>query len=92
MTDNLNILLKGCIRYDRLSQEKLYQQVYPDLFALCHKFFDDEHDILTALNNGMMSVFNNIEKYDTRKGDLYGWIYSIVRNAAISVVRIKNEK
>ena len=89
MTDDLNILLKGCIRYDRPSQEKLYKQFYPDLFALCHKFFDDEHDIITALNNGMMNVFNSIEKYDAAKGDLYGWIYSIVRNAAISVVRTK---
>ena len=92
MTDDLNILLKGCIKYDRLSQEKLYRQFYPDLFALCHKFFDDEHEILTALNNGMMNVFNNIEKYDARKGDLAGWIYSIVRNAAISVVRTKRRE
>ena len=92
LTDDLNILLKGCIRYDRLSQEKLYRQFYPDLFALCHKFFDDEHDILTALNNGMMNVFNSIEKYDANRGELAGWIYSIVRNAAISVVRTKRRE
>ena len=92
MTDDLNILLKGCIKFDRLSQEKLYRQFYPDLFALCHKFFDEEHDILTALNNGMMNVFNNIEKFDGHKGDLAGWVYSIVRNAAISVVRTKRRE
>ena len=38
----------------------------------------------------MLQVFNNIEKYDTKKGDLKGWIYTVVRNAAISLVRTKN--
>ena len=92
MTEDLNILLQGCIKYDRLSQEKLYRQFYPALFVLCNKFFDDEQDIITALNNGMMKVFNNIEKYKPKKGDLSGWIYVIVRNAAISHVREKNKQ
>lgn len=83
------VLLQGCIAYNRLSQEKLYRQFYPALFALCSKFFDDEHDIKTALNNGMLQVFNNIEKYDATKGELFGWIYVIVRNAAISGIRAK---
>jgi len=92
LNEELNILLNGCIKYDRLSQEKLYRQFYPALFALCNKFFDDEHDIKTALNNGMLQVFNNIEKYDIAKGDLFGWTYSIVRNAAISLIRTKKSK
>ncbi len=92
MTEELHILLKGCIKYDRLSQEKLYRQFYPALFVLCNKFFDDEQDIITALNNGMMKVFNNIEKFDNKKGDLSGWIYVVVRNAAISHVREKNKQ
>ena len=82
-------IIEGCVKYDRLSQEKLYRQLYPDLLLLCSKFFDDEHDILTALNNGMMQVFNNIEKYDVAKGDLRGWVYVVVRNAAICLVRTK---
>jgi RNA polymerase sigma factor (sigma-70 family) len=92
LTEELHILLKGCIKYDRLSQEKLYRQFYPALFVLCNKFFDDEQDIITALNNGMMKVFNNIEKFDKKKGDLSGWIYVVVRNAAISHVREKNKQ
>ena len=92
MTEELHILLKGCIKYDRLSQEKLYRQFYPALFVLCNKFFDDEQDIITALNNGMMKVFNNIEKFDNKKGDLSGWIYVVVRNAAISHVREKSKQ
>ena len=40
----------------------------------------------------MLQVFNNIENYDEAKGDLYGWTYIIVRNAAISLVRSKKSK
>ncbi|MFP5039494.1 RNA polymerase sigma factor [Parasediminibacterium sp. JCM 36343] len=92
MIDDIHILLQGCIEYDRLSQEKLYRQLYPALFALCNKFFDEEDDIVTALNNGMLRVFNNIEKYNPAKGTLDGWIYSIVRNAAITLVRVKKNQ
>ncbi len=92
MAEDLHILLKGCIEYNRMSQEKLYRQFYPALFVLCNKFFDDEQDIITALNNGMMKVFNNIEKFDAKKGDLAGWIYVVVRNAAISHVREKRKQ
>lgn len=82
-------ILEGCKRYDRKSQEKLYRQFYPALFALCKKFFDENHDVLTALNNGMMKVFKNINQYDTSKGELFNWIYTVVRNAALTLLRDK---
>jgi len=92
LTEDINILIEGCIKFDRLSQEKLYQQFYPGLFALCHQFFDEEHDIITALNNGMLNAFSNIKKYDKKKGNLYGWVYCIVRNAALSHIRTRNSE
>ena len=92
MTENIEILLQGCLEYDRLSQEKLYRHFYDDLFSLCRKFFDDEHDIITALNNGMLNAFNNIEKYEMSKGNLFCWVYGVVRNAAISHVRAKEKE
>jgi RNA polymerase sigma factor (sigma-70 family) len=81
---DLHEIIEGCKRNDRSSQEKLYRQFYPGLFALCKKFFSDNHDALTSLNNGMLNVFKNIAKYDPAKGELFNWAYTIVRNAAIS--------
>ena len=37
----------------------------------------------------MLNVFNGIEKYDINKGDLAGWIYCIIRNASITLLRTK---
>ena len=72
-----------------MSQEKLYRQFYPALYTLCKTFFENNHDILTAINNGMLRVYKNIERFDPDKGTLFNWVYTIVRNAALTLVRDK---
>jgi RNA polymerase sigma-70 factor (ECF subfamily) len=84
--ENLQNIIEGCKINDRASQEKLYRQFYPGLYALCRKFFNDHHDILTALNDGMLHVFKNIGQYDPAKGEIFNWTYTIVRNAAINLL------
>ena len=85
--DQLAEILEGCRRNDRKSQEVLYYQFYPAMFNLCKKFFADEHDIQTALNNGMMKAFKNIHQYDSAKGEIFNWIYTIIRNSCLTIVR-----
>lgn len=85
--DKLEEILAGCRRQERQAQEKLYRQFYPVLFALCRKFFDDKHEILTAVNNGMLKVFKNINQFDDQKGAFFNWLYTTVRNAALTQLR-----
>ena len=59
---------------------------------MCNKFFDDDQDIVTAINNGMLRVYKNIEQYDSNKAELFTWVYTIVRNAALTLVRDKKNK
>lgn len=87
--DNIQEILQGCRQGDRQSQEKLYKQLYPGLFSLCKKFFDDKHDILSALNNGMLNVYKNINVYDDTKGNLFNWAYGVVRHAVLTYLRNK---
>ena len=85
--ENLETILAGCRRRDRQSQEKLYRRFYPVLFALCRNFFEEKHDALTALNNGMLKVFQHIDQYDPEKGEFFNWMYTTVRNAALTLLR-----
>ncbi|WP_152766676.1 RNA polymerase sigma factor [Salmonirosea aquatica] len=85
--DNLDTILAGCRRRNRQSQEKLYRRFYPALFSLCRNFFGQEHDALTALNNGMLRVFQHVNQYDPQKGEFFNWMYTIVRNAALTLLR-----
>ncbi len=80
-------MIEGCKTNDRKCQEKLYMKMYPMLLSLCKRFFDDKHDILSALNNGMLKVFKNIEQYNSAQAELNTWVYSIVRNEALTMVR-----
>ena len=82
-------IFEGCKTGDRKSQERLYHKMYPALFSLCKNLFSDEQDIISALNNGMLKVYRNIEQYDDSKGKLFNWIYTIVRNEAITYLKGK---
>ena len=57
------------------------------MFTLCKKFFAEEHDIQTALNNGMMKVFKNISQYESLKGEFFNWMYTIIRNSCLTILR-----
>jgi len=85
----LEALIDGCKKEDRLCQEKLYKHFYPALFSLCKLFFDDNHEALSSLNNGMLQVFKNINSFDSQKGSLFNWMYTLVRNAALTQLRNK---
>ena len=63
--------------------------MYPRLFNLCRRFFKDEHDIISSINNGMLKVFKQIKSYDPSRGELFNWIYTIVRNEALSYLKSK---
>lgn len=85
--EELSQIIRGCIRNDRISQEKLYKQFYVSLFYLCRKFFHQDHEAVEALNDGMLKVFSNIHTYREDKGKFFNWIYTIVRNAALDKLK-----
>jgi len=85
--EQLQEIIEGCKRNDRKSQRDLYYQFYPALFNLCKKFFAEDHDIQTALNNGMMKVYKNISQFDFSKGTFFNWTYTIVRNSCLTILR-----
>tara|TARA_R110002124_G_scaffold36815_5_gene118369 strand:+ start:224 stop:754 length:531 start_codon:yes stop_codon:yes gene_type:complete len=85
--DELEKILIGCRRFDRTSQELLYKKYYPAMYTLCKKFFKERHEIQTALNNGMLLIFKNIQSFDIQKGTLFNWMYQIVRNSCLTTLR-----
>jgi RNA polymerase sigma factor (sigma-70 family) len=87
--DNTLSIIQGCLLNDRISQEQLYMQVYDKLYGMCNRYFTDEHEIISAINNGMLRVFKFMHLYDKTQADIQTWIYTIVRNEALTIVRNK---
>lgn len=81
-------LIQECAANNRLAQEKLYYRFYPALMLLCKRFFADDHQALEVLNDGMMKVYRNISSFDNNKGELFNWIYTVIRNTALDKLKL----
>jgi RNA polymerase sigma factor (sigma-70 family) len=88
-TEELQQLIRGCVRNDRASQEKLYKQFYMPLFSLCRRFFINDHEAMESVNDGMLKVFEKIGRYREDNGRFFNWVYTIVRNTAVDNFRSK---
>ncbi|RAJ75115.1 RNA polymerase sigma-70 factor (ECF subfamily) [Chitinophaga dinghuensis] len=87
--EDLQQLVRECLVNNRRSQEQLYRKFYPALFLLCRKFFSQPEEAVEVLNDGMLQVFTQLEKYDAAKGELFNWVYTVVRNTALDKIRKK---
>src|SRR6185436_6138592 len=81
-------LIQECAANNRLAQEKLYYRFYPALMLLCKRFIADDHQALEVLNDGMMKVYRNISSFDSGKGELFNWIYTVIRNTALDKLKL----
>jgi RNA polymerase sigma factor (sigma-70 family) len=81
-------VINGCIRNDRLSQEKLYKQFFPGLYCLCRRLFKNDHEAVESVNDGMLKVYRKIGTYRPEKGALFNWAYTIVRNTALDKLKL----
>lgn len=65
----------------------LYREFYVPLYCLCRRIFNNDHDAVEAVNDGMLKVFRNIGNFQQEKGRFFNWIYTIVRNTALDKFR-----
>ena len=82
-------LIQGCLKGDRLSQKKLYEQYSRQMYSICLRYCKHEAAAADALQNGFIKVFKNIASYRS-EGDLGGWIRKIIIRSAID--QLKQEK
>ena len=85
--EELQQVIQGCVRNERASQERLYKEYYVPLFCLCRRFFQNDHEAIESVNDGMMKVFSGIGSYRAEKGKFFNWVYTIVRNTALDKLR-----
>jgi RNA polymerase sigma-70 factor (ECF subfamily) len=79
-------IVAGCLRNDRLSQRQLYDKYAADMFWVCRRYSDSLAEAEDILMEGFMNVFKHL---DTFRGEssLKSWITKVMINAAISHFR-----
>ena len=54
---------------------------------VCQSYLADEELAREAFNNGFLTVFESIQKFDAERGELGGWIRKIMIHSSIDLYR-----
>lgn len=88
--ENIDNLIKGCIAWDRSSQNALYKKFSAKMFAVCYEYSSSREEAEDTFHEGFLKVFDNISNF-SKAGSLEGWIRRIMVNTAIEKYR-KNSR
>lgn len=88
MTDEQ--IVQGCIQKNALAQKYLYDKFSRKMMGVCLRYADSTEEAEDVVQNGFISVFENIESF-RGSGSLEGWIRKIMVNTALTQIR-KNKK
>ena len=79
-------IITGCLKNDRLSQRKLYDRYAPVLFGVCRRYASSEAEAEDILMEGFMIVFKKLGTY-RRESSFDAWVKKVMLNSAISHFR-----
>lgn len=80
-------LIKGCKANERTAQEGLYKLFYAEMLRLCYRYLKSDELSKEALNAGFLKVFQHIDTFNEKKGELGGWIRTIIVRTCIDIGR-----
>lgn len=80
-------LLQNCKNNDRKSQEQLYKLFHAEMLRLCYRYLKSDLLASEALNTGFLKVFQNLSSFEQQKGELAGWIRTIMIRSCIDLSR-----
>lgn len=89
MENNLQNIIKACLKRDRKSQNALYRLYYSYGMSIAIRYIHDERIAIEIVNDSFMKVFKYLKKYNP-ENDFKPWFRRIVVNAAID--KIKEQK
>lgn len=95
--DKIVMLLNGCKKNDRSSQQELYNLLSAYAMGVCLRYANNQQEAEELLQEGFMKLFRNMEKFDTfRHHDvlsaLKGWFKRILINTCIDQYRKNQNK
>ncbi len=86
--ENLQEILKGCLKNNREKQSELYQMFASKMYGVCLRYAANSHDAQDILQDGFVKVFENLNKY-RGEGSFEGWMKRIFVNLALDKYRSK---
>ena len=88
---DLQSWIEGCKRNDRRCQKDLYYFYFDLICKVIRRYTKDEHLTLEILNDAMLKVYKNIDKYE-EKGSFEAWLKRIVYTTVVDHFRSSQKK
>ena len=79
-------LVEGCVAYNKRYQEMLYRKYADKMYNVSLTYTESEDDACDILQDGFITIFRNIHKFNF-DGSLEGWIRKIIVNTALQLYR-----
>lgn len=86
---NIEDLIQGCIKEDRVCQRELYKLFAGKMMVVCLRYAKDKMEAEDILQEGFIKIYDNISKF-RMQGSFEGWIRRIMVNTAINKIRAGN--
>ncbi len=84
--EQLDNIVTGCMKNDRVCQEKLFKLYYGKLMIVCLRYTNDKDTAQDILQEGFMKIFDKITSFEST-GSFEGWMRRIVTNTALDHLR-----
>lgn len=84
--EQLKVIIAGCLKNKRRSQEKLFQLYYGKMLGVCMRYSRDRDSAEEVLQEGFIKIFEKLDRFDY-KGSFEGWMRRIMANTAIDSIR-----
>jgi RNA polymerase sigma factor (sigma-70 family) len=79
---DIDKIIQGSLKGDRISQKQLYEQYSGKMLAVCMRYSKHQMEAEDLLQDGFIKVFTNLEQYKS-EGPFEQWIRRIMINNAI---------
>jgi RNA polymerase sigma-70 factor, ECF subfamily len=79
--------LEACARGDRSALRNLFEAEGPRLLGVAQRILHRRELAEEALQEGFAQIWRSADRFDRSAGSARGWIYAIVRNKALNMLR-----
>lgn len=83
---DFQLIIEGCCKRDRSSQNALYKLYYPYAMSVCIRYTESNSEAICVVNDSFLKVFNNIKKFGIDR-PFKPWFRRILVNTAINHVK-----
>jgi RNA polymerase sigma-70 factor (ECF subfamily) len=80
-------LIKKCLRKNPEAQRHLYEKYRVKWFMICLRYSRSRAEAEDMLQEGLISVFNNLKQFDIKKAAFSTWSSKVMVNAALQNLR-----